>query len=161
MKTLVGDEIVEPTAPGPVVAAQDIRRLSVCLSVADLDVSLAWYQDVLGFRTRKVVPFPDLDARVAFVEAGDFRFELVQTLASTSVERPEPPGHTAVRGLTQLTLYVRRLDPVLERLAARNVDPAMPPVTVGALGIRAFFVRDADGNLIEFIEDQSTDEGVP
>jgi catechol 2,3-dioxygenase-like lactoylglutathione lyase family enzyme len=148
------------TGPGtglPVPADQFVR-LSFCLSVADLDRSAAWYRDVLGFRPRPPVSFPGLRSRLAFTDAGGFRFEMVETQESTGIWRPEPPRHTAVRGLTQLALYVHRLEPVLARLAAAGVRPTGPVTTVEELGIRACFLRDPDANLIELIEELDNKE---
>jgi catechol 2,3-dioxygenase-like lactoylglutathione lyase family enzyme len=146
--------------PGPAIRPAGLRRLSVCVSVSDLDAALAWYRDVLGFHCRVQAPFPDLRARAAFVETEDFRFELVQTEGATKVERPGPPWHTGVQGLTNLALYVEDLDDVLDRLSGWDVKLAMDPVNVDLLGIRSCFVRDPDGNLIELIEDVNDTEGV-
>ena len=134
------------------VTTSRVRRLSACISVADLDRSIKWYSDVLGFRLRRQAPFPDLGARLAFLEVDDLRLELVQSDGSVTGDRPDPPRHAGVRGVTQLTLYVDDLDQVLAELAEHGVPLAMPPVDVEVLGIRAFFIRDADGNLIEFIQ---------
>jgi len=44
------------------------------------------------------------------------------------------------------------LDPTLERLAEKEIEPEKPPYSVREGGSRLCFVRDPDGYRIELIE---------
>ena len=50
----------------------------VGVSVADLEESIAWYQDKLGFTLMRIVEIPDAEeaGRVALLRNGDFIIEL-------------------------------------------------------------------------------------
>jgi ankyrin repeat protein/catechol 2,3-dioxygenase-like lactoylglutathione lyase family enzyme len=140
----------------PVLPAGHIRGLSACISVAELERSIPWYEQVLGFQQVKRADFPELDATAVFLQNGPLRLELVCSAGSANVDRLEPPRHNNVRGLSQLALYVDNVDEVLATLAAAGIDPVLPPISVESLRLRSSFIRDPDGNLIELLEDEST-----
>jgi catechol 2,3-dioxygenase-like lactoylglutathione lyase family enzyme len=135
------------------VVAEDSLALSACLSVADLDVSIRWYQLLLGLDPVDAATLPAIGTRVAYLSRGNLHLELAQTAGSLAgTARPDPPEHTTARGITQITVYVRDIDVVLTRCTAAGVEVAMAPVRAPQLHVAAFFVRDPDGNLIEFIQ---------
>jgi catechol 2,3-dioxygenase-like lactoylglutathione lyase family enzyme len=141
------------TADGTADVSAGLLAISACLSVADVDRSARWYGDLLGVAVTDDATLEAAGARVAYLAGGDLRIELVQTAGSVAgPQRPDPPAHTAVRGITQLTVYVRDLDAVLARCERAGIPIAMAPVRAPQLHVAAFFVRDPDGNLLEFLE---------
>ncbi|GAA3740201.1 VOC family protein [Salinactinospora qingdaonensis] len=141
------------TQPEAAAAALGVHSISVCLSVADLEASAAWYCHNLGFRLAQQRAFTDLAARVAYLEAQGLRLELLEQRDSQpGAPRQDPPRHGSPRGLSQLTFYVADLDAALAHIRDRRVTVAMPPAFLPELGVSAFFVRDPESNLIEFIE---------
>lgn len=50
----------------------------VGISVKDLEASVLWYREMLGFSVDKVVDVPDDVGRVALLSHGDFRLELFE-----------------------------------------------------------------------------------
>jgi uncharacterized membrane protein/catechol 2,3-dioxygenase-like lactoylglutathione lyase family enzyme len=144
-------------------AGPTLERVSACVAVADLGKALAWYADALGFTPVRAAEFPELPARVAYVEGHGARLELAETRPSTPARRPDPPAHGRVQGISQLTFYVDDLDKVVAWAEAHQVEVAMWPVAVADLALRAAFIRDCDGNLIEFIQEapQAPDSGRP
>jgi lactoylglutathione lyase len=127
-----------------------VRRISACLSVSDLDASVRWYTERMGFAEVVRQDFPELHARLAYLRHGDLILELVQSSPTAGVTRPAPPGHTVVRGITQISLHVDDA-----KAAMREAEAAELPLVTGILeapqiGVRAFFSQDPDGNLIEF-----------
>ncbi|TDD96313.1 VOC family protein [Actinomadura rubrisoli] len=130
-----------------------IQALSACISVGDLDACIAWYTQNLGFRLLKLVQFPELGARVAFLTGHSLRLELAeQAEAEPGPRRQDPPRHSVVRGVTQIAFYVTDAESILARARQHGLNVAMDLATVPELGLKAFFVRDPEENLIEFIE---------
>jgi catechol 2,3-dioxygenase-like lactoylglutathione lyase family enzyme len=154
MKTEHSPEGVFRTLPQPAIVVQ---KVSACLSVANLDETASWYERALGFRTVRSMHFaaqnPEYSARVAFLQADGGRLELLEDQLFIAVRRPNPPRHAAMQGVSQLALYVEDLDAAVEQLQSRDIPLVMGPVTVEELGIRACFIRDNEGNLIELLQD--------
>ena len=130
-----------------------IDNLHACLAVGDLEASARWYGDVLGFAVRQRQDFPELGARLVFMESHGVELELVQSAHFMPARRPDPPAdHVAEQGISQLSFRVRDIEGVLEKVRARSIPVAMDLVDAAPLKLKAFFIRDNEGNLIEFIE---------
>jgi methylmalonyl-CoA/ethylmalonyl-CoA epimerase len=52
-----------------------------------------------------------------------------------------------------MMMWVKDVDAVQEAARLRGIEIAFEATSVTDLGIRAFFIRDNEGNLIEFIQD--------
>lgn len=130
----------------------EIRNVSACVSVADLDRSAAWYRDHLGLREVQRMDFPDLPARVAYLESPGARIELLESPDYRPAPRPDPPRHGAMQGVTQLSLEVDDVGRAAEQVGRHSVDVAMSPITNDQLGLKVMFIRDNDGNLIELVQ---------
>ncbi len=129
-----------------------IRSLSACISVGDLDACAAWYAEHLGFTVVQSWEFPELAARVAYLEGHGARLELLEQRDAEPAPRSDPPGHGAPHGVTQLVCYVADINAALAYVRQRGLTIAMDVSTLPELNIAAFFIRDLEGNLIEFIE---------
>lgn len=130
-----------------------IQRLSVCIAVSNLEETAKWYVETLGFRVVQQQDFPSYSSRIAFLESRGFRIELVETNGLIPDNRADPPAHTQKQGLTQLSFKVNDIETAYEEAKKRDLTIALDLITVDAIGIKAFFIRDHEGNLIEFIEE--------
>jgi glyoxylase I family protein len=139
--------------------ALEIRGFShVCVSVSDLERSLAFYRDGLGLRVIFDVELAGPGMQAVTGEAGA-RGRMVGCLVPGGVTlellwfahragaAPQPRPAT---GYTNDSLSVSDLDAAYAALEARGVRPLQRPVAVG--GVRMFFVADPDGTAIEIIE---------
>ena len=135
----------------------------VAISSADVERSLAFYRDLLGFEVVFEQSWPPgteiadaitgLDgcsARQLMLRKGTAYLELFQYHA------PEPqPRDTEWRvcdhGITHLCLVVDDLDEEYERLGAAGVGFNSPPQDLGG-GLRTVYGRDPDGNVVELHE---------
>jgi catechol 2,3-dioxygenase-like lactoylglutathione lyase family enzyme len=135
------------------------------LTVRDLDLSIAFYRDLLGMEVlfesareggyfAEIVGYPDCKVRMAhlsFPGAGH-RLELFE------YERPEPigaPGEPRTVGITHVCVLVPDINDVSERLAAAGVSLSTPPVyvTEGANeGGYGLYLRDPDGIIVELFQ---------
>ena len=128
----------------------DYRADHVCLSVPDLDASIAWYGEVLGFEVESRFQVAAVPADGAMLRRGDFRDELFA--AEGTIPLPEARRHVfddlRTHGAKHLALQVDDLAAVVAVLKAHGVDFAKEMAQHSP--DRAFaFIRDNSGNLIE------------
>ena len=133
----------------------------VGLTVRDLERSVAFYRDVVGFdvRVERVRSggewFDTLTGNsgavldVAMLSDGDFCLQLVQYR-----EGGEPhaiTGHHRV-GNVHLSLDVADVETKRDEMIAAGVHDVTPIVALPVPGMRSFYVHDPDGIPVEFIE---------
>ena len=120
----------------------------VHVNVADLERSVAFYRDVLGFRVLLRLP------KLAFLSTGDYPHLGLDTRAT---EGGEPPAH----GVTGLHHYAL-LHPTRRSLASTVSRALGAGVTVARTAdftiSLAVFIRDPDGNMVELCWDRPRDE---
>jgi lactoylglutathione lyase len=122
----------------------DMELIHTCYRITDIDRSVAFYE-ALGFEKRGRMPIRDEAINVFMGLPGDGdRLELTYNFGVDSYELGTGYGHIAVT--------VDDLDPTLERLAEKGIEPEKPPYSVREGGSRLCFVRDPDGYRIELIE---------
>jgi catechol 2,3-dioxygenase-like lactoylglutathione lyase family enzyme len=131
-------------------AVPSVQHFMMGMSVADIDKMTAWYSDMLGFKIAKDLAM-GAGGKLRFLENGSERLELVQVQGSKPGEqKPMPPAST-IQGYVQLTMEVPDLDAARAALAAKGAVPsAITPIP--PLGIRAMFMRDPEGNIVELVQ---------
>lgn len=133
------------------------------ISTGDIERSLRFYRDLLGFETvfsfdwkagnerlDRITDLKDSAGRVAMLKAGNACVELFQ------FETPRPKLGEAGRpvcdhGITHICLEVTDIDQEYARLKAAGMVFHCPPQD-GGRGIRATYGRDPDGNVVELLE---------
>jgi glyoxylase I family protein len=138
----------------------ELRGFShVCINVSDMELSLAFYRDVLGLRVIFDVELAG-EGLEAVTGEGGARGRMVGCLVPGSRVTVEllSFGHRAPAsrrgpsggpGYSNIALTVVDLAAAWAALEVRGARP-QPPADVG--GVRMFFVRDPDGTPIEIIE---------
>jgi catechol 2,3-dioxygenase-like lactoylglutathione lyase family enzyme len=135
------------------------------ITVSDLERSLAFWQDTLGFeyshsahqtgeRVEQITGVKGGELKLAVLKvAGGHKIELLEYLA------PPDRKHIDVRpcdvGHVHVALTVDDLDALLQRIEASGWKAAGEPqtLTVGPnAGKRVVYVRDPDGTTIEFMQ---------
>jgi len=150
-----------------------VRRFShVGLCVRDLDRSLRFYRDGLGFRevstvelagepSATLLELPDVRLRARFLERDGLRLELLHyATPGASSDGTPPPMNRA--GLTHLSFRVDDLDAALAKLTALG-GAARPGTRIAATLVKAhaIFVTDPDGTRIELIQAPGDPEKLP
>ncbi len=133
------------------------------ITVADMERSIAFYREKLGFSivNERIAPadfasvitgIRGAELKVVYIEAGGYRIELIQYLQSAG----EPTDVSTNRpGSCHIAFNVDDLNAMYEDLVAQGVAFKSPPVTVtggpnkGNLGI---YLTDPDGVVIELIQ---------
>jgi len=135
----------------------------MAISVADMEKTLSFYRDILGFevvmegaweagtkRADQITGLEDTSARFVMLRKKDTHIELFKYHSP-----PPEPADTARRicdhGFTHICLEVSDIDAEYLRLKAAGMTfHAAPPDAVG--GMRAIYGRDPEGNVIELLE---------
>jgi catechol 2,3-dioxygenase-like lactoylglutathione lyase family enzyme len=122
-------------------------RMQIGLTVGDAERSRHFYGHVLGLPEDPSVPMPDRMTRYAFgVGSSTLKFwsrsESLPNLAGAIHERV---------GIRLITIWVCGLDELEKEIEARGAD--LVRSATPRPGARHFFVRDPDGNWIEFAEE--------
>jgi glyoxylase I family protein len=132
----------------------------VGITVTDLDASLAFYCEVVGFtvglRTRAKGEWFDTltrnvgaDIEIAMLQLGDLTLQLVQYHAAGGV--PLPLAHHNV-GSPHLSIVVDDVDARYRTISASGRHSPTPIVDVLDTGIRSFYVHDPDGVPVELLQ---------
>lgn len=145
--------------------ASVIHPHHVGIQVADLDRSVAFYRDRLGFEllfrwnpqaeyVRTVTGYPDADIHAAVLRfPGDSGLTL-EVLEYRGVEKTPVDTRTANPGTAHIALVVDDVDALHAQLTAAGVASVSPPVvpTVGPnAGGRLVYLIDPDGIRVELI----------
>lgn len=117
------------------------RELSVSLSCDDLQKSLAWYRDVVGFHAAQEYPGADGIVRAVRLVAGDVRLLIGQDDGAKGGNRKKGVGFslhvTTAQDIDELAARIKESGGVLED------EPMDAP-----WGPRLFRIRDPDGVLL-------------
>lgn len=122
----------------------------VHLKVSDLERSLAFYCDVLGFELTQ-----RWGTRAAFVSAGSYHHQIGLNTWESLGGSPPPPGTTGLFHFAILYPTRAALADALRRLIAANI----PLDGASDHGVsEALYLRDPDENGIELYRDRPPDE---
>lgn len=135
-------------------AGFDFRINHVGISVANLEESVDWYVDKLGFEL--VAPInrnSDSAMNIARIRHGDFTIELfeIQGAAPLPEYRRDPSADLRVHGLAHFAFQVDDVVAAQAALKAKGVNIVLP---LSENRNYFFFVNDNSGNSFEFIQTQ-------
>lgn len=121
-----------------------IKRIAhASVLVAELDISLRFYRDVLGMTIDDARP--DLGYPGAWLQAGEQQVHLLQ------LPNPDPRDGRPAHGGRDRHVAFDVTDCAVLRLA---LDQAGIAYTLSRSGRSALFCRDPDGNALEFVQVQ-------
>jgi catechol 2,3-dioxygenase-like lactoylglutathione lyase family enzyme len=129
------------------------RLNHVGIVVRDLEASIAWYVEHLGFERLYAYGFPGV--RSAFVRRGGFRIEFFQTegAAPMAAEREQAQTNLRIGGLNHFAIEVDDIDAAIAELEAKGVTIVSPPRDVpDSGGERYAFIHDNERMLIELFQ---------
>jgi catechol 2,3-dioxygenase-like lactoylglutathione lyase family enzyme len=135
------------------------------ITVSNLERSVAFWRDVLGFEpshtahqtgemAEQITGVKGAELRLAVLKApGGHKIELLEYLAPSDRKRVDLRPCDV--GSVHVALTVDDLDAILERIAASGWKAAGEPQTLKSgpnAGKRVVYVRDPDGTTIEFMQ---------
>ncbi|HJT81065.1 MAG TPA: VOC family protein [Chthoniobacterales bacterium] len=135
------------------------------ITVSDLERSLAFWRDVLGFEfshrahqtgdlASEITGVPGAEISIAVVKAPGHKIELLQYHAPSDRKNQSDVRPCDV-GAMHIALTVDNLNAVLARIEASGYRAAGQPQTLTTgpnAGKRVIYVRDPDGTTIEFMQ---------
>jgi catechol 2,3-dioxygenase-like lactoylglutathione lyase family enzyme len=132
----------------------------VGITVTDLDASIAFYCEVVGFRVGlrtqgggdwfdTLTRNTGADIEIAMLQLGDFTLQLVQYHASGGVTLPL--AHHNV-GNPHLSIEVDDVDRRHRTISEAGVHNLTQVVDIMGTGIRSFYVHDPDGVPVELLQ---------
>ena len=142
------------------------------IQVADLDRSVAFYRDILGFELifawnpqaeyiRTIVGYPEADIHAAILRPPNSELFL-DILEYRNVEKAPVDTRTANPGTAHLAFFTDDCDGLYDELTAKGVRSVNPPVTptIGPnTGGRVVYMIDPDGIRVELIQSVRTFDG--
>jgi catechol 2,3-dioxygenase-like lactoylglutathione lyase family enzyme len=128
------------------------KTLHLGISVSNLEASVKWYTETLGFEVSKRLDLPDTRFRIAVIEYQGFGVELIEVAGSgkSPFAWQEPGPQHRIQGYVHFAFQVDDLEATERALQERGAHFACPITVLESLGIRYFHIFDNDGNLIEF-----------
>lgn len=131
--------MTDPPTPEHAEASFVATDLSVSLTVSDLQASIAWYRDVLGFAVERHFE-REGKAFATRLSAGPVLLLLTQDNGARGAGRVKGEG-LSLRFTTR-----QSVDAVADRMQRQGYPLESPPFD--GFGMRAFRVRDPDGFLL-------------
>lgn len=127
----------------------------IMLSVPNYEETVQWYQQKLDATLEKewtVDQLPDL--KLAYLNVYGFRIEIVGSTQSRSGMPNSSSFEEALRttGIGHFCFRVNDVDAALTELNKRGVQTFVGATDYPNVGVRLCFVKDNNGNLIEFVE---------
>ena len=149
-----------------------LRMTHVGICVSDLERSVHFYRDLLGFRWRAelrvqgepsdtLLRLRGVDLHAVYLERDGTRIELLH-YASPEVQGTGEPRAMNALGLTHLSLRVDDLAGTLKGLrgeGARVLDESR--IDIPDFGAGAVFLCDPDGTLLELVQSPGDPEAPP
>jgi len=136
------------------------------ITVSNLERSLAFWRDVLGFEfSHRARQKGEMAEQITGVEGAELKLAVVKSPNGHKIELLEylaPPDrkqHVDLRpcdvGHVHIALTIENLEPLLEKIAASGWKATGKPQTLKTgpnAGKRVVYVRDPDGTTIEFMQ---------
>ena len=129
-----------------------IKPLHCGMSVSDLDASIRWFHEILGFDEISRDELPDAGFKLAFIRNGEFEIELFEPYQYIPMpeERKQTNDDVKTLGTKHICFAVDHLDHLVEHCRAHDVELVMGPLHL--LGNYVCFIHGPEDILIEFIE---------
>jgi catechol 2,3-dioxygenase-like lactoylglutathione lyase family enzyme len=137
----------------------DLRFCHLVVGVTDMDRAMTFYRDLLGMDVvfDQLISGESFDAALhasrkqeGRVVGGLIGGLMIELLSLGGGGDPTPPKRRGVVGIQNFSLSVTDLDDTYRRITEAGYEPDQKPFEIG--GVRMFFVKDPDGNPVEFIE---------
>jgi len=124
------------------------------LIVKDIDQSISWYHEMLGFEVVNRNESQERGFKQANLKSGNMFLELIELASAVVAEDvvPDYSDRTLLRGIFKIGFSVGDFDRCLGMFRDRDVEFVGDVLTDPVLGVRMFIIRDPDRNRLQFFE---------
>ena len=124
----------------------------VAISVADLEETIAWYRDCLGFVLIGREYVPPVEAEVATMARDGVELEIFCHPGSSPMteERKDPDRDPHTQGVKHFCLGTDHLEELVAGLREKGVEIVVGPVRMGSNTL--YYIHDNSGNPIELMQ---------
>ncbi len=136
----------------------ELKPLHISLSVRNLDESMQWYKEHLGFQLVFSMYLSGHHARLAFMRKGDFEIEMFQhdNTKPLPPERLDPHADQQTQGTKHLAFLVDDVEALASELRSEGVEIVTGPKVMECkeanVREKICFIHDPNGICIEFIQ---------
>lgn len=124
------------------------------LLVKDMDASIAWYRDKLGFKVVDTVNNPNSGYRFALLSWNNTLVEIIAhaKVLSDKQIKAALPDNAGTQGFFKLGFFVDNLEEFQEELKSRGVKILHPVLKAEGFTrkLKLFIIEDNEGNMIQF-----------
>lgn len=138
--------------------AGSVRPYLLAISVADLDETVKWYEEKLGFVVKERFDFPKHKMRIALLELNKFQLELVEDKKSLSLQAiqkqfPEVADQTRFQTYVKFAFTVRDIESLAKQLKDKRAAFHMDLTDSNRMpGGKFFIIKDNSGNWLQFFQ---------
>lgn len=146
--------IVTISSQAQTTPPNDLTPYFNAIIVNDMDSSLSWYQQVLGYEVLNSNQFPEMGLKQANLKKGDASIELIELNSAIDPNEliPNFNSNTKMIGLFKFGFYVDNFDQWIEYLKLNQVEFKGRVVSDELSGKQMVIILDPDGNRIQLFE---------
>ena len=135
-------------------ANHDLEAYFSAIIVSDIDVSISWYSNSLGFEVLNRMESSEKGLKQSNLKRGDVLIELIELDKAVSLENivPDYSNKTRVTGFFKLGFLVTEFETWINHLTNEKVDFYGNIVTNDTNGKRMAIITDPDSNRIQIFE---------
>lgn len=124
------------------------------LIVNDMDTSIAWYSEMLGFEIIDKREYPESGFKQANLKRDNAIIEIIQLNSAFSAKDviPDYNSKTRLIGFFKIGFLISDFDEFMTHLAKKNVEYHGKVVLDNDSGKRMVIVKDPDDNRIQLFE---------
>ena len=155
-------EVALPT-PSADAPLRLMRADHIAIGVGDLDAMIAWYESKLDYVVERAWTLEGVDGfRFATLVGHGFRIEFIE--GGEGARTPDIDDVTeslVLSGLQHMAFAVEDVDATLAVLERRGMPVFTAPRTSHDVNRRLAFVKDPEGNVIEFVASVRPERSAP